>query len=330
MVSLVLIQVAPWFNLVAVSPLSEKIVITAAITGGVHTPSMSPYLPITPEQIAEEAVKAAEAGAAIVHIHVREPATGKPTSDIELFRLVLTEIKRRSDVIVNTTTGGSFGMTVHERLAVVPTFRPEMASFNMGSMNFGIYPLLSKPREWKHSWEEPYIRATKDYVFRNTFAEMETFCSTMRENETKPELECYDISHIYNANRLLMEGKLSSPIHMQFVLGITGGIGASLEDLMMMKETADRLLGVEQYTWSVAAAGRHQFGSCLSAARLGGHVRVGLEDNLFLAKGVYARSNAEQVSKIREMVRESTGRECATPSEVRAALRLKGPDAVKF
>jgi len=315
---------------VLASSLSDKVIITAAITGAVHTPTMSPHLPITPEQIVDEAVRAAEAGAAIVHIHVRDPATGKPTSDLELFRRVLIEIKKRSDVVVNTTTGGGFGMTAQERLAVVPAFRPEMASFNMGSMNFGLYPYLSKPRTWKFSWEEPYIRATKDYIFKNTFADMEVFCRTMRENETKPELECYDVSHIYNANRLLAEGTLEGPVHMQFVLGITGGIGASLEDLLMMKQTADRLLGAGRYTWSVAAAGRHQFGSCLAAARLGGHTRVGLEDNLYMGKGVYARTNAEQVAKIRAMVEETTGRVIATPDEVRKGLGLKGIGAVNF
>jgi len=315
---------------IASSSISDKIIITAAITGAVHTPTMSPYLPITPEQIADEAVKAAEAGAAIVHLHVRDPATGKPTSDLELFRRVLTDVKKRSDVVINTTTGGGFGMPAQERLAVVPAFRPEVASFNMGSMNFGLYPYLSKPRTWKYSWEEPYIRATKDYIFKNTFADMEVFCSTMQENGTKPELECYDVSHIYNANRLMTEGTLKGPVHMQFVLGITGGIGASLEDLLMMKQTADRLLGAERYTWSVAAAGRNQFGSCLAASRLGGHARVGLEDNLYMGKGVYARSNAEQVSKIRTMVQETTGREVARPDEVRDALGLKGRHAVNF
>jgi uncharacterized protein (DUF849 family) len=312
------------------SPLSGKVIITAAITGAVHTPTMSPYLPITPEQIADEAVKAAEAGAAIVHIHVRDPSNGKPTSDLALFRTVLTDIKKRSDVVINTTTGGGFGMTAQERLAVVPEFRPEMASFNMGSMNFGLYPYLSRPRQWKYGWEEPYIRATKDYIFRNTFADMEVFCRTMREHSTKPELECYDVSHVYNANRLMMEGILEGPVHMQFVLGITGGIGASLEDLLMMKQTADRLLGAERYTWSVAAAGRHQSGSCLAASRLGGHTRVGLEDNLYLSKGVFARSNAEQVARIRALVLETTGRESATPDEVREGLGLKGGRSVGF
>ena len=295
------------------SPLSEKVVITAAITGAVHTPTMSPHLPITPQQIADEAVKAAEAGAAIVHIHVRDPETGKPTSDLELFREVLTVIKSRSDVVINTTTGGGFGMTVQERLKVVPTFRPEMASFNMGSMNFGLYPYLSKARTWKYSWEEPYIKSTKDYIFKNTFADMEQFCKTMYENDTKPELECYDVSHIYNASRLQNEGILRTPVHIQFVLGITGGIGATVEDLLMMKQTADRLIGRENYTWSVAAAGKHQFGSCITAARLGGNVRVGLEDNLYMGKGVLAKSNSEQVERIKTLVyRDNGGEECDT------------------
>ena len=221
-------------------------------------------------------------------------------------------------------------MTAQERLAVIPAFRPEMASFNMGSMNFGLYPYLSKARAWKYEWEEPYIRATKDYIFKNTFADMEVFCSTMREHGTKPELECYDVSHVYNAARLLSEGTLGGPVHMQFVLGITGGIGASMEDLLMMKQTADRLLGADRYTWSVAAAGRHQFGSCLAAGRLGGHTRVGLEDNLYMSKGVYTRTNAEQVAKIRTLVQETTGREAASPAEVREALGLKGLGAVSF
>src|SRR5579871_3744750 len=200
-------------------PFSEKIIITAAITGAVHTPSMSPYLPLTPEQIADEAVSAAEAGAAIVHIHVREPETGKPTSDLELFGRVLKDIKSRSDVIVNTTTGGGFGMTLQERLRVVPAFKPEMASLNMGSMNMGLYPYLSKVKSWKHGWEKPYIESTRDYIFKNTFADMEEFCKTMYANDTKPELECYGVAHIYNANRLLADGVLKTPMHIQFVLG---------------------------------------------------------------------------------------------------------------
>jgi len=308
--------------------LSDNVIITAAITGAVHTPTMSPYLPLTPQQIADEAVKAAEAGAAMVHVHVREPETGRPTSDLELFREVLSIIRERSDVIVNTTTGGGFGMTLQERLAVVPRFKPEVASFNMGSMNFALYPYLEKVKEWKYEWEEPYIEFTRDYIFKNTFADLKRFCATMYENGTKPELECYDVGHVYNAHRLIQEGDLKPPIHVQFVLGIIGGIGASVEDLVGMKHTADGLIGPSNYTWSVAAAGRFQLGSCVTAARLGGHVRVGLEDNLYISKGVLAKSNAEQVTKVRQLVYDVTGRGCATPSEVRAALGLKGKERV--
>jgi uncharacterized protein (DUF849 family) len=300
--------------------------ITAAITGAVHTPTMSPHLPITPEQIADEAVGAAEAGAAMGHIHVRDPETGRPTSDLGLFRKVLSDIRDRSDVIVNTTTGGGFGMTLQERLMVVPTFRPEVASFNMGSMNFGSYPYLSKVKEWKFDWEREYIESSRDYVFKNTFSDMEQYCKTMQENGTKPELECYDVSHIYNAKRLIDEGKLKTPVHVQFVLGITGGIGASAADLVNMKQTGDGLFGAANYTWSVAAAGRFQFGSCVTGATLGGHVRVGLEDNLYIRRGELAKSNSEQVRKIKSLVYDVTGRENATPSEARAILGLKGRD----
>ncbi len=312
------------------SPTSEKVIITAAITGAVHTPTMSPYLPITPKQIADEAVGAAEAGAAMVHIHVRDPETGRPTADLNLFRQVLSDIKGRSDVIINTTTGGGFGMTLEERLMVVPRFRPEVASFNMGSMNFGSYQYLSRVKEWKYSWEKLYIESSKDYIFKNTFSDMERFCETMAANETKPELECYDVSHIYNARRLIDEGKLKPPIHVQFVMGITGGIGASVADLVTMKQTADGQIGGTNYTWSVAAAGRFQFSSCLASASMGGHVRVGLEDNLYLRKGVLAKNNAQQVEKIRTLVLEVTGRENASPDEARALLGLKGKAMTEF
>lgn len=309
---------------------SDKIILTAAITGAVHTPTMSPYLPITPEQIADDAVKAAEAGAAIVHIHVRDPETGKPSSDLELYRRVLSSIKSRSDVIINTTTGGGFGMSPQERLKVVPEFKPELASFNMGSMNFGTYPLLQKYKTWKYDWEKQHVESTKDYIFRNTFASMEVFCKTMNENGTKPELECYDVGHIYNANKLISDGLLKTPVHMQFVLGILGGIGPSVEDLVSMKLTADRVIGGENYTWSAAGPGRFQFGCCITAARLGGHARVGLEDNVYMRKGVLAKSSGEQVARMGELVSEITGREHATPDEARAMLGLKGRDKVNY
>lgn len=309
---------------------SDKVILTAAVTGAIHTPTMSPYLPITSEQIADDAVKAAEAGAAIVHIHVRDPQTGKPTPDIELFRTVLTSIKKRSDVIINTTTGGGMGMTPQERLKVVPAFKPELASFNMGSMNFSTYPLLQKYKTWKYDWEKPAIEATKDYIFRNTFASMEEFCKAMKENDTKPELECYDAGHIYNANKLIMDGLLTPPVHIQFVLGILGGIGPAVEDLVTMKTTADRVIGPENYTWSAAGPGRFQFGCGITASRMGGHVRVGLEDNVYLKKGVLAKSSGEQVARIRELIFEITGRESATPDEARAMLHLKGRDKVAY
>jgi len=309
---------------------SDKIILTAAVTGAVHTPTMSPYLPITPEQIADDAVNAAEAGAAIVHIHVREPKTGKPSSDLELYRQVLTSVKGRSDVIINTTTGGGMGMTPQERLKVVPAFRPELASFNMGSMNFGTYPLLEKFKTWKYDWEKGHMESTRDYIFKNTFASMEEFCKAMSESDTKPELECYDVGHIYNANKLIVDGLLTTPVHIQFVLGILGGLGASVEDMVMMKQTADRLIGSGNYTWSAAGPGRFQFGCCITAARLGGHARVGLEDNVYMRKGVLARSSGEQVARIRELVSEITGREHATPDEARIMLRLKGKEKVGY
>jgi uncharacterized protein (DUF849 family) len=309
---------------------SEKIILTAAVTGSIHTPTMSPYLPITPQQIADDAVKAAEAGAAIVHIHVRDPRSGRPTPDIELYREVLTSIKSRSDVIINTTTGGGAGMTPQERLKVVPTFKPELASFNMGSMNFGTFPLLQKFKSWKYEWEKEFIESTKDYIFRNTFASMEEFCKTMDANDTKPELECYDVGHIYNASKLISDGLLKTPVHMQFVLGILGGIGPSVEDLVCMKQTADRVIGGENYTWSAAGPGRFQFGCCTTAARLGGHARVGLEDNVYMRKGVYAKSSAEQVARMKELVSEITGRENATSDEARELLHLKGKEKVGF
>lgn len=309
---------------------SEKIILTAAITGSVHTPTMSPYLPITPQQIADDAVRAAEAGAAIVHIHVRDPESGRPSSDLGLYRQVLESIKKRSDVVINTTTGGGAGMTPQERLSVVPTFRPELASFNMGSMNFATYPLLQKYKEWKYDWERQAISATKDNVFRNTFANMEEFCRVMRASETKPELECYDIGHIYNVHKLIGEGLLETPVHIQFVLGILGGIGASVEDLVNMKQTADRTLGERNYTWSAAGPGRFQFGCCITAARMGGHARVGLEDNVYLRKGVLAKSSGEQVARMKDLVLEVTGREAANPAEAREVLHLKGVDRVAF
>ncbi len=308
--------------------MEDKVIITCAITGAIHTPTMSPYLPVTPEQIIEEAVKAAEAGAAVVHIHARDPKTGMPTSDVNIFREILSGIKERCDVVICPTTGGGLGMTVEERVRVVPELKPEMATFNMGSMNFSLHHLLRKYQKFKYEWERQYLEMSKDFVFKNTFADLEYIAKTFYENETKPELECYDVGQIYNAAFLLQTGVLRPPLHIQFVHGILGGIGTALEDLMHMKHTADRLFG-NNYTWSVIGAGRHEFKLCTLGLLLGGHVRVGLEDNLHLEKGRLAKSNAELVEKMVRIAKEF-GREHATPDEARKILGLKGKDRVNF
>jgi len=308
--------------------MEDKIIITCAVTGAIHTPSMSPYLPVTPKQIIEEAVKAAEAGAAVVHIHARDPKTGMPTSDVNVFREILSGIKERCDAVICPTTGGGLGMTVEERVRVVPELKPEMATFNMGSMNFSLHHMLRKYKEFKYEWERQYLEMSKDFVFKNTFADLEYVAKTFYENETKPELECYDVGQIYNAAFLLQTGVLKPPLHIQFVHGILGGIGTALEDLMHMKHTADRLFG-KNYTWSVIGAGRYEFRLCTLGLLLGGHVRVGLEDNLYLEKGRLAKSNAELVEKMVRIAREF-GREPATPDEARKILGLKGKDKVNF
>ena len=309
----------------------EKIIITAAITGAIHTPTMSPYLPITPEQIAEEAVKAAKAGAAVVHIHVRDPKNGRPTTDVNIFREAASRIREKSDVIVCLTTGGGLGIPKEDRIRVVPVLKPEMASLNMGSINFALYPLLKQFKSFKYSWEKEYLLMTKDLIFRNTFEDIEYFCRTMEENNTKPELECYDVGHLFNAAQLVRDGVLKLPLYIQFVMGILGGVGADIEQLVHMKRTADRLFGEKNYYWSVVGAGRQEFPLCITAAAMGSHgVRVGLEDNLYLRRGQLAKSNAELVEKIVKLVYEVTGREPATPEEVRKLLGLKGKDKVNF
>jgi uncharacterized protein (DUF849 family) len=309
----------------------DKLIITAAITGSIHTPSMSPFLPLTPEQIADESVRAAEAGAAIVHLHVRDPLTGQPSSDMNLFGEVLRSIKKRSDVVVNITTGGAVTMTPDERVRAVPSFKPEMASLNMGSMNFGLYPMTKrKSTHWEFDWETKYLEGTRDAVFKNTFADTAFFCKTMYENGTKPELECYDVGHIYNVKQHIEDGSIKPPIHIQFVLGVLGGIGATPEDLLHMKATADRLIGQSNYTYSVCAAGRMEFALCMLSSILGGHLRVGLEDNLYLSRGVLAKSNAELVTKAKQLASDITGREPATPEDARQILGLKGKAKTSF
>ncbi|MBI2918201.1 MAG: 3-keto-5-aminohexanoate cleavage protein [Chloroflexi bacterium] len=310
----------------------DKLIVTAAITGGVTMPVQSPYLPLTPQQIADEAVRAAEAGAASVHIHARNPQDGKPTADPEVYKQILPSIRERCDAIVCITTGGGIGLSTEERIRVVPAFKPELATFNMGSMNFSIHPIGARyaEQEYRYAWEKGYIEASRDAVFRNTFADLEHFCKTMKEHSTKPECECYDVGHIYNTSFLVRQGALDLPLWLQFVTGVLGGIGSALEDIMYMKHTADRLIGAENYRWSVIGAGYpQQFQVATLAIMMGGHVRVGLEDNIFVERGVLATSNAQLVEKAVRLARE-LGREIATPDEARQLLGLKGMDRVGF
>ncbi len=308
----------------------DKLIVTTAITGSVHVPTQTPYLPLTPKDIADESVRSAEAGAAIVHIHARDPKDGRPTSDLEVFREIVTSIKQRSDVIICISTGGGAGMSIEERTKTIPFFKPEIASFNMGSMNFGLFPLLQKYKEFKFPWEKTYLEMTRNFIFANTFADLEYICKIMKENGTKPEHEMYDVGHLYNTKFLLETGLLDSPLHMQFVMGVLGGIQPTIEDLLHMKKTGDRLFGEEQYTWSVIGAGYpSEFHLGAVAAMIGGHVRVGMEDNFRIRKGEYAKSNGELVEKMVRVVRE-LDRDIATPDEARAILGLKGKEKVNF
>ncbi|MGB9846549.1 MAG: 3-keto-5-aminohexanoate cleavage protein [Desulfotomaculales bacterium] len=308
--------------------MSDKVIITAAITGAIHTPSMSPYLPITPKQIADEAVRACEEGAAVAHIHVRNPENGMPASDLNLFREVAAEVKSRCNIVLCLTTGGGLGMTTAQRVAVVPGLKPELASLNFGSVNFALFHVLSdRFQEFKYPWEKEYLAMTEDFIFPNTFKTLREFAETFNACETKPELEIYDLGMINNVAFMLQRGHLKKPVYLQFVLGILGGAPATLENLMFFYQTAKNLIG--EFTWSVCAAGRHQIRMCTAALLMGGNVRVGLEDNLYLEKGVMAKSNAEQVAKIARLARE-LGREPATPDEARRILGLKGLDKVNF
>lgn len=307
---------------------TRKVIVTCAITGSIHTPSMSPYLPITPQQIADEAVAAAEAGAAIVHLHARDPETGRPDQSPEAFARFLPLIKQRSDVVINITTGGAPGMTVEERLRPAAHFAPEVASLNMGSMNFGLYPMLGRYQDFRYDWERRHLEATRDMVFRNTFADIEKILETCRGNGTRFEFECYDIGHLYNLAHMLDRGLVEPPLFIQSVFGILGGIGTHPEDVLHMKRTADRLFGAD-YRWSVLGAGRNQMPIAAMAAAMGGHVRVGLEDSLWIGPGELARSNADQVRKVRQII-EGLGLELATPAEARQILALKGADQVNF
>jgi uncharacterized protein (DUF849 family) len=310
--------------------LADKIILTCALTGSIHTPSMSPHLPVTPDAIAEQAVGAAEAGATILHLHARDPLTGRPSAKVEDFVAFLPRIRQQTDAVLNLSTGGSSQMTLAERLAPALAAEPEMCSLNMGSMNFGIFPLAEKDREWKHDWERPFLAATKDVVFKNTFADIETILSGLGEaHGTRFEFECYDAGHVQTLAYYLKKGLVRPPLFIQFVLGVLGGIDASPESLLFMKQTADRLLG-DAYRFSVLAAGRHQMRLAAMGAVLGGNVRVGLEDSLTDGIGRdLAPDNAHQVARIRRIL-EEMGFEIASAAEARAMLDLKGGDRVAF
>jgi uncharacterized protein (DUF849 family) len=300
----------------------KKVVISCAITGSIHTPTMSPYLPITPEEIAGQAIEAARAGAACVHVHARNPQNGMPSPDLNLYREIVQKIRSESDAIVCITTGGGPGMSVEQRVAAVPEFKPELASFNMGSINFALFPVLANYKEWKFEWEKAFLEASKGAIFQNTFADLEKVCQIMRENGSKPELEIYDVGHLYNAKFLLSEGLLQPPLYLQFVMGILGAIQPTFYDLIHLKETADRLFGANQYQWSAFGAGRMEFPICTVAVLLGGNCRVGLEDNLYLSKGKLARSNAELVEKMVRIIGEFS-LEPATPDDAREILGIQ-------
>ena len=308
---------------------STKVIITCAVTGGIHTPTMSDALPYQPEDIAREAIAAAEAGAAILHLHARDPKDGRPSPHPDDFMKFLPRIKQATDAVINITTGGGMGMTVEQRLAGALAVRPEMCSLNMGSMNFGIFPLADRYEKWKFDWEEPYLRSTDDFIFRNTFRDIERILRMLGgEHGARFEHECYDVGHLYNVAHFVERGLVKPPFFVQMVFGILGGIGAEMDNLLFMKRTADKLFG-DKYRWSVLAAGRQQIAFCTQAAMLGGSVRVGLEDSLYISKGKLAASNSEQVHKIRRIL-EELGFEIATPSDAREMLALKGGDRVGF
>lgn len=307
----------------------SKIIITCAVTGGAHTPTMSDALPCTPEEIAEQSIAAAEAGAAILHLHARDPATGQPTGDPAVYAQFLGVIKQRTDAVINLTTGGSATMPVDERLKAAARFQPEMCSLNMGSINFAFHNAGRRIATWKHPWEKDYVLNSDDYIFRNTFRDIERIIRTMSEQGTCFEHECYDAGHLYNLAYFVDQGLVKPPFFIQMIFGILGGIGPDLENLTFMKSTADRLFGKDSFQWSALAAGRHQMPFLTQAALMGGNVRVGLEDSLFIERGVLAKSNAQQVEKIVRIIREM-GHEPATSVEARAMLRLKGGDRVEF
>jgi len=302
--------------------MKNKRIINCAITGAIHTPSTSPYLPWKPEDIAQHAIDAANAGAASVHIHARSREDGRPSSDLEIYQEIISTIRAKSDVLICLTTGGGVGMTIEQRTGVVPRFKPELASLNAGSINFGIFPVAASIKEAKFDWEIPYLQLGYDFVFPNTFKSIEAMCKIMRDNGTKPELEVYDIGHLYNIKYMISLSVLEEPVFLQFITGVLGGIGNSIHDLIALQSAADRILGIGKYNWSTNSAGRMEFPICTTNLFLGGHVRVGMEDNLSLSKGVLAKSNAELVEKMVRIMREFDY-EPATPDEAHAMLKLK-------
>jgi uncharacterized protein (DUF849 family) len=307
----------------------KKVIITCAITGAIHTPTMSAHLPITPREIADESIAAAKAGAAFIHLHARDPKDGRPTPDPKVFLEFLPAIKQSTDAVINITTGGGHNMTVQERLAAPLVLKPEMCSCNMGSMNFGLFPMLGRYKEFKYEWEPKYLEASRDFIFRNTFKDIEYMFKHLGEDcGTRFEFECYDVGHLYNLAHFVDRGLMKPPLFVQTIFGILGGIGADTENLLHMKRIADKLFG-DQYYWSILGAGRHQMGLLSVGAQMGGNVRVGLEDSLYLGKGQLAESNADQVRKIRRIL-EELSLEVASPAEARAMLALKGKDDVAF
>ncbi len=306
----------------------RSVIITCAITGSIHTPSMSPHLPVTPDEIAEAAIAAAEAGATILHLHAREPEDGHPTQDPAVFMKFLPRIKQSTEAVVNITTGGGPQMTIEERLQPAFTCQPEVASLNMGSMNFGLFPMLDRFKELKHDWERAHLENSRDLVFKNTYKDIEHILASCSGNGTRFEFECYDISHLYNLGHFLDRGLVKPPLFVQSVFGILGGIGTHPEDLMHMRRTADRLFGAD-YQWSILGAGRNQIPLATMGLTMGAKVRVGLEDSIWAGPGKLAGSNAEQVRMIRQVI-EGLSLQIATPAEAREMLDLKGGDAVAF
>ena len=305
-----------------------KFILNCAVTGAIHTPTMAPHLPVTPEDIATQAIDAVNAGASTVHVHARHPSTGMPTSNLDIMGEIVSTIHAKCDGVICISTGGGLNMTVDDRIAAVPKFKPELASLNLGSMNFALFPLVGRFREWKHDWEPEYLAGSKDFIFRNTFADLERIFQVMKENGTKPELEAYDVGHLHNAHYCHATGLLDEPVYIQFVMGILGGIAATIPHLLHMKKTADELFADKHYFCTIAA-GKNEFALGTTSMLMGGGARVGLEDNLWLKRGVMAKSNAELVEKMVRIAREF-GYEPATPDEARRILGLKGRDKVNM